>query len=136
MTRCLSPLLSSFTGLSARCHVFVSSMAFLAMAMSFSLSIWNRLRWGLRPIRTMSNAVKLKAITVSCGTTAICFATSTLFRAYISISFRKINPLCGLSVLLMLLSKVVFPDPLGPRMPTKSRSFTEKRTFSKTLTDP
>ena len=58
-------------------------------------------------------------------------------RSEMSLPFSRIWPVVGVSMVAMQLSSVVFPDPLGPMMPTNSPRSTEKLRPSKAVvTDP
>src|SRR5947209_7673199 len=84
----------------------------------------------------MSRAVKSKVECVSCGTTAIRRARS---RREIRRTSRPSRPICparGESVPAMSRSKVVLPDPFGPRRPSTVPRRTSKETSWMTPVGP
>ncbi|HVO66993.1 MAG TPA: hypothetical protein VMT12_10960 [Syntrophales bacterium] len=118
--------------LSARAMVSVIFMARCAIIKSVSPSNRHLPKCGDLPIKTISCTVKGKIITESWETTAMIFARVSLLSLLHGVPSIHISPSCGVRTPSIILSMVVFPEPLGPMMPTNSPLCTSKETFLRT----
>src|SRR5581483_181184 len=135
-TRRRSPPESSSTHRSARCCTEVATMASLARAQSSGRPPPHGDRYGVRPISTISRAVKEKAGARSCGTTAVSRAASRAGIRYGSRPATRTEPERGRSAREATRTSVVLPDPFGPTRPTTSPGRTSSPTSRRTTASP
>ncbi|RLG93869.1 hypothetical protein DRO37_07155 [Candidatus Bathyarchaeota archaeon] len=84
----------------------------------------------------MSQTEKSKFTVGFWGTDEILFAISFSLIFKTSLPSRKTAPSVGFRRLFMILSRVVFPEPLGPMIPMKSPFSAENLIFSRILLAP
>lgn len=129
---CLSPPLSSLIGRSFSSSRPTSAMASLAISRSFDEGPSN-LPWnGILPMATISSTVNENLISLPWGTAAIVLAMSLFSMTAMSSPSRSMQPESGERFRLRFFSRVVFPQPFGPRMPMISPSRIPREAPSRT----